>query len=86
MGKAWVNQHKRHPFTNPQVNTPARFVPGDPVPATPDATDEALALTVPCPRTACAAFCGVACVSYVSGRAIAAHPERVAAARAEAQQ
>lgn len=48
----------------------------------PDPDDEALALTVPCPRTACAAFCGERCVTYATGRArLQAHPERIAAAK-----
>lgn len=53
----------------------------------PDATDEALALAIPCPESACAAFCGERCVSWVTGRALdTPHPKRIAAARAEASQ
>ena len=50
-----------------------------------DATDIAQALTVPCPKTACAVFCGQQCISFVTGKPIAVpHRERVEAARAEA--
>lgn len=50
--------------------------------AVPDVTDEALALTIPCPLTACSAFCGERCVSYATGRALGtSHPERVEEAR-----
>lgn len=47
-----------------------------------DATDLAIALTVPCPKTACNAFCGEQCISFVTGRAVdIPHRERVQAAR-----
>ena len=47
-----------------------------------DVTDEALALTIPCPKTACAAFCGERCVSFATGRPLdAPHAERVEEAR-----
>lgn len=45
-----------------------------------DATDLAAALAVPCPLTACAAFCGEECVSYVTGRPVAPHQHRLVAA------
>jgi hypothetical protein len=49
-----------------------------------DTTDGLLALTVPCPLTACSAFCGERCVSYATGRALdTPHPKRVEAARAD---
>jgi len=51
----------------------------------PDVTDEALALTIPCPLTACLAARGKRCVSFVTGRPLAApHRQRVEAARKEA--
>jgi len=50
----------------------------------PDPTDEALALAIPCPKTACAAFCGEPCVTYATRRPTAPHAERVALALAEA--
>lgn len=45
-----------------------------------DATDLARALTVPCPLTACMAFCGEDCISYVTGRPTAPHRQRLLAA------
>ncbi len=51
-----------------------------------DATDIAQALTIPCPKTACAAFCGEQCISFVTGKAVEIpHRERVEAARATAR-
>ena len=79
--KAWGNQHKRHPSPFPHVRPPVRFVPGDTVH---DVTDEALALTIPCPKTACAAFCGERCVSFATGRALdVPHDERIQEALAD---
>lgn len=50
-----------------------------------DPTDLVLALTVECPKTACAAFTGERCRSFVTGKPIEApHRERVEAARREA--
>lgn len=49
-----------------------------------DATDLAKALTVPCPKTACAVSCGAQCISFVTGRAVEIpHRERVEAARSQ---
>lgn len=46
-----------------------------------DATDIALALTVPCPKTACAAFCGEPCRLYATQQPTEPHPQRLAAAK-----
>lgn len=45
-----------------------------------DATNLAVALTVPCPRTACAAFLGEDCISYATRRVTTPHHERLIAA------
>jgi len=79
MDKAWHALHKLHPGAFPQfraMSESSREL------SVLDATEEALALTVPCPLTACSAFCGERCVSYATGRALdTPHPKRVEEAR-----